>query len=252
MVVLVAHNAFGFDKIMLEKECAGNGLRLPAHWRFYDSLLTYRREFPDLVSKKLGDIYQNRFNEPIQNAHDALSDTLALQRLFRHDLQHVFDLADTQPATIIGYTPNEAPVLELRGIGPYTKKNVVKMLGMTEPTVGDLRQFCAGMSVNKVELLVRTKLKCVKETFLFSILCEIMVHPNPVALFNEQFPTVIGKFPGLSEKSIQQLLAMHVRSPEQLKRHYLYVLDESADQWDALLKKLDCDPFRVSLLMRGL
>ena len=208
--------------------------------------------FPELISKKLGDIYEDRFGEPIQNAHDAKADTLALQKLFHRDLQSLFDMKETRLANVTTYTASNAPIIELRGIGPYTKKHVIRLLENSEPTVGDLRQYCAVMSVQEIEFMIRTRLKCTKETFLFSILCEITQHPSPIALFNTCFPNVTAQFPGLSKESIQTLSSLGIASPEQLKRYYLYVLEESADKWDILLKTLECNSFRVSLLMRGL
>lgn len=250
-IVLVAHNAIGFDKIVLEKECLRCGLKMPANWVFYDTLLTYRTQFPELVSKRLGDIYQNRFNEPIQNAHNALSDTLALQRLFEHDLLPSFNLIHTVPTGIPSYTPNKAPVDALRGIGKYTKKAVIILVQQNNPTVGHLRSYCSGKSVEEIEIILRLKLRCKAETYLFSLLCELTLYTDPIELF-KQFPFVIDSFAGLSDGTVQKLVQMGIRSPEQFKRHYLYNLAESGDAWDKLMCDLECDPFRVAMLLRSI
>ena len=249
-IVLVAHNALGFDKIVLEKECLRCGLKMPANWVFYDTLLTYRNQFPELVSKRLGDIYQNRFNEPIQNAHNALSDTLALQRLFYHDIQPLFTMEHTVATGMPSYTPNESPVDALRGIGKYTKRAVVQLVEQNNPTVGHLRKYCSDKSIEDIEIILRLKLRCRAETYLFSLLCEITLCPQPFELF-EQFPFVVDSFPGLSERTVQRLLQMGIRSPEQLKRHYLYTLVESGEEWDRLMREMECDVFRVAMLLRS-
>ena len=250
-IVLVAHNALGFDKPVLEKEVLRCGLKSPENWRYYDTLLTYRREFAELPSKRLGDIHQTRFNESIQNAHNALSDTLALQRLFSHDIQSLFDMNHTVMTGASSYTPNEAPVQNLRGVGPYTKRAIALMLAKNNPTVGDLRAYCSGKSEQDVELFLRLKLHCKKEAFLFSLLCELTLCNDPNALF-ERFPYSVHAFPGLSDKTINHLLGMRIRSPEELNRHYLYGLKESAEAWDVLLSGLECEVFRVAMLMRNL
>ena len=251
-IVLVAHNALGFDKILLEKECIRCGMKLPPEWRFYDTLQTYRRDFATLPSKKLGDVYQNRFGEPITNAHNALSDTIALQRLFYHEIQTKFNMDHTISASAsASYTSSDAPVQQLRGIGLYTKRAIVNMIGKTSPTVGDLRVYCAGKSFQDIELILRVKLRCTRETFLFSLLCEMTTHANPYNLF-AAFPFAIHAFPGLSDASVEKLLAMGICSPEQLKRHYLYVLQESGEAWDLLMDTLECESFRVGLLLRSI
>ena len=250
-IVLVAHNAIGFDKNILEKECLRCGVKLPSHWCFYDTLLTYRREFADLPSKKLGDIYQTRFGEPITNAHDALADTLALQRLFRHDIQHLFQPSETVAAWSTSYTPSASPVLALRGIGEYTKRAVVKLLGISDPTVGDMRTYFAGHSMQDTELALRIKLRVTREEFLFSLLCEMTLHAEPSKLFAE-FPFVISSFPGIPEDSVQKLIGIGLRSPEQVKRHYLFVLKESATDWDQFLDFMQCKPMQVVLMWRSI
>ena len=67
------------------------------------------------------------------------------------------------------YTPNEAPVQNLRGVGAYTKRSIAKLIAKKEPTVGDLRTHCSGKSIQDVELLLRLKMHCKKEAFLFSL-----------------------------------------------------------------------------------
>ena len=250
-IVLVAHNALGFDKILLEKECQRCGFKMPADWCFYDTLLTYRREFADLPSKKLGDLFQNRFGEPITNAHNSLSDTLALQRLFNHEIQNLFSMADTVPTAVHYYTPNNAPVQTLRGIGDYTARSVSLLLGKNAPTVGDLRAYCAGQTLQDVERILRLKLHCSRETFLFSLLCETVQCSNPNELF-ACFPFAIGAFPGIPESAVQQLAAMGLRSPEYVKRYYLFQLRESSQDWDQLMRTIGCEPFRMGMILRRL
>jgi len=250
-IVLVAHNALGFDKPVLEKEVKRCGLKSPANWRYYDTLLTYRREFAELPSKRLGDIHQVRFNEPIQNAHNALSDTIALQRLFYHDIQDLFSMDHTVETGFTSYTPNKAPVQNLRGVGAYTKRAIGMLLAKNEPTVGDLRAYCSGKSKQDVELLLRLKMHCKKEAFLFSLLCELTLCDDPNALW-ERFPFVIHAFPGLSDGTVERLVKMGIRSPEELKRHYLYGLMEEAEKWDLFMKEVKCDAFRISMLLRNI
>ena len=80
-VLLVAHNAFKADKIMMEIDCKRHGVIMPYNWYFFDSLIYTRRMIPKQQSYTLGDLHRTLFNEDIDNAHSALPDAIALRNV---------------------------------------------------------------------------------------------------------------------------------------------------------------------------
>jgi len=253
-IVLVAHNAFGFDKPMLEKECSRFGLRIPSTWVFYDTLLTFRKQFPDLVSKKLGDLHELRFGEPIAGAHDALADSQALQRLFNHDIVQYFTLTDTLAPFQQRYLTDNESVINIRGVGQRTVGKISHVLQTDHPTVGQLRTtLMSQYNITQIEQFIRTVLGTYKEEFVFSILCEIVQPSQPHLVFKD-FPFCLNTFNSntIKQSAIEKLQTMQIRSPVQLKRHYLFVLKENGQLWDNLLRDLDLRPFYISMVMRSL
>lgn len=253
-VILVAHNAFGFDKLMLEKECARFGLRVPTTWRFYDTLLKYRTQFPELPSKRLGDIYKERFGEDLAGAHDALADSLALKRLFEVDIVQHFSMNETLLVHHQSYLANEESVIKVRGIGQKTKQKISRIINIHDPTIGQLRErLVSGHSYADIELFIRTQMNCFKEQFVFSILCEIVQPSQPHVLF-QSFPFLQHTFTvNMPAVAVEQLVTKHhIRSAEQLKRLYLFHFKESGERWDNLLREINVNPFCVSMMMRSL
>lgn len=253
VVVLVAHNAYGFDKLMLEKECARFGLRVPSTWKFYDTLVQYRTQFPELASKRLGDIYKLRFNEDLEGAHNSLADSMALKRLFELDILKSFSLQDCVPVHEQRYLFNEESVLKVRGIGKRTNAKLAQYFQTPSPTIGHLRLFLQNHTYADIELFIRTQMSCYKEQFVFSILCEIVQPQQPHLLF-QSFPFLQHTFTvSMPAKAVETLMTKHrVRSAEQLKRFYLFKMKESGEQWDTLLKNINVNPFTVSMMMRSL
>jgi len=253
IVVLVAHNAFGFDKFILEKECARIGVRVPLDWVFFDSLLEYRKRFPNLPSKRLPDIYEERFKEKLDNAHNALADSSALQRLFERDLRDEFNLQKCLPANQQCYVADAACLTDLRGVGPVTYKRFLRKMQLQSCTVGDLRQHTMYMPLAQKEIFVRTILGVRNESFVFSVLCEITQCANPNEMFS-YFPFVRHTFPSqfLTRTTVDYLLNAELRSPEQLKRYYVYGLEENGDDWERFVEdKLDTSSYIIAMIMRS-
>ena len=253
IVVLIAHNAFGFDKLMLEKECARFSLRVPASWKFYDTLIKYRTQFPDLPSKRLGDIYKQRFGEELAGAHNSLADALALKRLFELDLLQHFTMSETIPVHEQLYLSDDDSVLKVRGIGKRTKQKLSDYFQKTEPTLGDIRSFLSNYTFADIELFIRTQMSSYKEQFVFSILCEVVQSQQPHLLF-KSFPFLQHTFTvTMPAMAVDTLMNTHrIRSAEQLKRFYLFRMKESGEEWDQLLRDLNVNPFTMSMMMRSL
>ena len=75
----VAHNAFAFDKIVMEQTCSKYGLLAPiCEWR--DTKLEIQKMYPDKSSKQ-EEVAKWMFNETY-NAHSAIDDVRMLKKIF--------------------------------------------------------------------------------------------------------------------------------------------------------------------------
>lgn len=79
--LLISHNNFKSDKLMLEIECKRRNLLLPYNWYFFDSLLFCRKAIPKQNSYTLKDLYKKFKGVDIPNNHTALPDAVALVEL---------------------------------------------------------------------------------------------------------------------------------------------------------------------------
>jgi len=79
--ILIAHNNFKSDKIMLEVESKRRKLPLPYNWWFFDSLLYSRKAIPKQLSYTLHDLYIGLTGKRIENNHSALPDAKALREI---------------------------------------------------------------------------------------------------------------------------------------------------------------------------
>jgi hypothetical protein len=89
-VLLISHNNFKSDKLMLEIEAKRRGLELPYKWYFLDSLLYCRKVIPKQPSYTLHDLYYGMFGKRITDNHSALPDAIALvEILYRTNIVNI-------------------------------------------------------------------------------------------------------------------------------------------------------------------
>lgn len=239
--VLIAHNAYGFDVPVLQKECARATVSIPAKFFVYDTLRAYRRHYPLKVSKKLGDLYRECFGTEMENAHDALADSLGLQALFNKEL-HEKHFAQSDLDTLCTYAriEDKSPVEDISGIGPATAFKLSRMMRSTKsPRVGDLRRMMEGRSDRDIECFIRTQLNQHQESFVFSIWYAITRgHGHSPHYFFELF-VAKSYFPQCDkafmdywgDETAAQLQGNNVRSVEMLRRYYYYVLGENDEHF---------------------
>lgn len=79
--VFIAHNCFGFDQLVLEKELANVGLNTSMVTAFHDTEPAFRHAFPNLQSHSLKGMVKHFMPQYCFRAHDALEDARALQAL---------------------------------------------------------------------------------------------------------------------------------------------------------------------------
>lgn len=245
--ILIAHNAFGFDIPMLQKEAMRVGVSIPPEFYVYDTLRVYRREFPLKKSKKLGDLYKERFGKEMENAHDALADSIGLQALFLSELYEKFDVSDIMTLSAYNIHRNDEPVQNISGIGPATAWRIGKHAKTTTARVRDLRKLMVGKTDKEIERYIRDELNQHQESFVFSIWYAITNgHGQPAPYYfdkfcaNTRFPFYDKAFKDYwSAETTAILQSAHIRSVEMLRRHYYYVLREN----DGALKELAATVF---------
>lgn len=253
MVVFVAHNAFGFDMLVIQKECDRAGLKVPSHWHFYDTLPIYRRVLPPEQSKRLGDLYQRAFGTGLEGAHDALADSKALKRLFENDLIGIFSTADCVPADSYPYLDNDNPASCIRGIGQATQKRLNRIFRTPCCTIGMLRDFASGKSNAEIELFIRQNLKQNAEAYVYSIWLEICMGNGelPHRMFTF-FPFVDNTFTAMLSPDVLNVFKQsNIRSVEQLKRAFMYNYKENKGNWNTYIKTTGASHYHVQMMLNS-
>lgn len=255
--ILIAHNAFGFDVPMLQKEAMRVGVSIPPEFYVYDTLPVYRREFPLKESKKLGDLFRECFGKEMENAHDALADSIGLQELFNKELYDKFCVSDISTLSAYNIHQNDEPVQNITGIGPATAWKIGKFAKTTAACVRDLRKLMVGKTDEEIEMFIRTDLNQHRESFVFSIWYAITKGRGraPSYYFDKfcastRFPfydDVFMKF--WSAESVEIFRSANIRSVEMLRRHYYYVLRENEEALKTLAATVFADFHVVKMLV---
>ena len=255
--ILIAHNAFGFDIPMLQKESARVGVSIPPEFLVYDTLPVYRREFPLKNSKKLGDLYKERFGKELENAHDALADSIGLQELFINELQPKFDTADICTLSSYSTFSNEEPVQNICGIGPATAWKIGKYAKTPSVLVYHLRKLMTGKTDEYIERFIRRDLNQHQESFVFSIWFAITNgHGRPASFYFDtlcsrtRFPLCDDAFLNYwGPQAASKFESANIRSAEMLRRHYYYVLCEDDGGLRMLADAVGCDYHLIKMLV---
>ena len=79
--VIITHNCFKSDKLVLEAECQRHNISIP-QWYFYDSLIFFRTKI-QCKSYKLVDLYQHVLGHPLKETHMALEDAKGLFEIIK-------------------------------------------------------------------------------------------------------------------------------------------------------------------------
>jgi len=79
--LLISHNGFKSDKILLEVESRRNNIKIPYNWFFFDSLMYVRKKLPKQPSYTLRVIHTYLGLGNIDGHHFALPDAIALRNI---------------------------------------------------------------------------------------------------------------------------------------------------------------------------
>jgi len=121
--VLISHNNFSSDKLVLENECNLRSLLIPTNWLFFDSLI-YFRDYTKTMNNEysLKSLVKCILGKEHLNAHRAYADTVALTDIIKKYTQEDYTL-------LLGnvYIPYVTSLRTIVGIGNSVEKSFIVM-----------------------------------------------------------------------------------------------------------------------------
>ncbi len=116
-ICLISHNGFRSDKVIFENALIRydmmnifNGI----HLYFFDTLYYFRKIYPGLSSYSLANLYMYKFNQLIEDAHDATVDVIKLEELL---------CTETRLKGSI-YPLYSIPFTNVSGVGSFTENMI--------------------------------------------------------------------------------------------------------------------------------
>ena len=197
IVILIAHNCFGFDMFIILEECKRNDIEFHKNIYFFDTLewyknnihLEYTQECPRPYS--LGSLYYREFGKDFENAHDAFADVMALKELF-YKKNIEIQLSDTVSNGLTGLNKHFRNTLKtankLKGIGEWRNKVLCKLLNEkaeylykydSDCPIDDIYEYLfKNISIEQAALMLRKELKMDRDDYIaeiISVICNIPV-----------------------------------------------------------------------------
>lgn len=246
-VVLVAHNALGFDIPMLRREFQRASVAFPDDWLVLDTLLVARHVWRHRSRFNLGDLYRHITGTELVDAHNAAVDVEALRLITEALLPHV------QPGDLHGVCPNthhpdETRLLDVRGIGPYRCRPFVGLLNsksfkltrnVNTLTLGDLRSFFSSKDLVTVEDILRTRCCLYDDDVVVQLLAAIynsepqVLHDHLVSRRNFSYEPFEFHAP-----MRRKLCQTGVRTATELLQLYAFEYEESPERFIQCLVRM--------------
>ena len=115
-ICLLSHNGFRSDKLVFENALVRYdiyNLFMDIPLYFFDTLYYFRQVYPGLPSYSLANLYMEKFEKEIQDAHDATVDVDKLDELLKKDDKQIYGTMYMLFAT---------PFTNISGFGSYTEQ----------------------------------------------------------------------------------------------------------------------------------
>ncbi len=115
-ICLMSHNGFRSDKIVFENALVRYDICSIFHdipLFFFDTLYYFRMVYPGLTSYSLANLYMEKFDKEIKDAHDATVDVDKLDDLLKKDGKQIYGTM---------YMLFTTPFTNISGIGSYTEQ----------------------------------------------------------------------------------------------------------------------------------
>lgn len=199
---LVAHNATGFDKIVLEETFKKNNIQLPSWIVYVDTLIIFRNMYKNLniYSKlgrscfQLGSLHNYFIGENIKDAHNAINDVEGLRKLLLHIINYDIDINKE----IIDESKN---IKEFRFIGKWRQNKIKMKTGHTD--LRQIRRYFNESSIYEIELFIRKEMKVNKDQQVLEIIK--LVAPQYNIHLNDLNGEKDGKLISILKQSISEL-----------------------------------------------
>lgn len=248
-IVLVAHNAHSFDRVVLLKELSRLGIGLHSHTNVMigDSLLYFRHLAPaDLRNKieastqarskyNLSNLYKFYTQKEIPNAHDAGADVSALAyvctqaQINWNTFPFLCPLAIDSVIWFFPLPNEDVDIIALHGIGPARKNALKRALRVPNLTIRAIRAKL-GDEPGEIETFLRQKVKFDDDALILELVAYVS-RVNPLRLLAMGFPFALGQWGRFNVQNTKlELLMMEkgIFTPQQLVEETLYDQDLKA------------------------
>ncbi len=112
-MLFIAHNNDFFDELMLRRHLK----QMPSNISFFDSLPWLRKNLPEEKSYRLGDLYESLYKKPLENAHNAIADVMALTSIYKDYILPKLKTTESPNAKVQSIIDDV--LTSIRYIGPY-------------------------------------------------------------------------------------------------------------------------------------
>jgi len=218
-VLLIAHNCEGFDKPILRMECERHSIPLPPHWYFFDTLPALRKQYKDLKSYRLGDVYAEFTGKQLDNAHNSLADSLALHTIATEYVHISSDAITTWDGYV--FTDDNDSVKSIRFIGPKTCAKMKAVFQTPDPKVFHLRERYGDKPFEVTEMDLRTRYGYSRDGWIMQIMSEIYCL-SPYDMYRRYKSSIYLQSLGLSQYQIGQLAAYDIHSASDFILSFVY------------------------------
>ena len=234
-VYLCAHNNFGFDMILLQCECERIGVEIPDWIVFVATLPFFKKRFPELSKQdpctrpySLGSLYQHFTKKPLDGAHNAEVDVLALKELvdgtgFSFSTEHTQQQwpRDTDFLTDMKWVGIKRAITIFHHLQHQEWKE-----GDENKTIGAFRAWARRNQEKYVESFIRRELGVQNDHEVLLILCQI--YKIPTIRMKNAFPfidCVLG--PVCTKRMKEPLMNHNICTKSQLRNVYTYHCKEN-------------------------
>jgi DNA polymerase III epsilon subunit-like protein len=276
--VLVAHNMWGFDAVVLRCHLRREfgTAAVPEGIYLADTLPLFRKKEPSMASHDrtarspyaLGSLYHHYEGALIPDQHNAAADVRALGILVRRHLGVDTVRRAAVPACnnvdLVGAPPSDAALLQLRQIGPVRADLLYRVLRRADPTlsasaartVGALRAFARDRTNVELETMLRTEVHMFDDGAVLTVMAQV-ASVNADLLAAEGFPFVHGAFEYrhalLSGAEIEGLRQAGVNTRSLLREVFLYRCHGDSNRFRAwLLNEAHMTTMRVNTIGKTL
>ena len=244
-IYFIAHNNFGFDCILFHIECQRMGIPIPSYIKFLDTLPYFKKHYqqwnelpPEERPFNLGNMYQRVFQEPLEGAHDAKADVVALKKLVDHT-RAPFSEAESR----FQWLKDSNHILDIKWIGLTRGLRIEAYLNQHKgfrlqgyKTVGDLRQ----LSSVELETMLRA-IKMKQDSCIVAVLSQIL--KKPVWVIHNQYPYMGHALHPIRAMEDRKMFIHHgLRTMTDIQCMYAFQCKENTDAFKETLLKMGITP----------